>query len=194
MAKEITSLHEVLADQLKDLYSAETLITKALPKLAKAATSPDLKNGFKHHLLQTREHVARIKSICASLKVKPTGKTCQATVGLVKEGEEAISEDATPEMKDLMLIAAARRVEHYEMSGYTSACDLAKALGLTAVLKTLSTTLSEEEATDATLAKASIPATAKALSAEKSEAAPKKTDSVEEVGKAIKKVVKKITG
>ncbi len=194
MAEEITSLHAVLVDQLKDLYSAETLIAKALPKMAKAATSPDLKNGFKLHLAQTKVHAERIKGICASLKEKPTGKTCQATVGLVKEGQEAIDEDALPAMKDLMLIAAARRVEHYEMAGYTSACELAKALGLNAILKTLTATLKEETATDVKLAKVSNPVMAKAFAAEKAAAKAKPVGPVEEVGKAIKKVVKKITG
>ncbi len=195
MATEIASLHDVFVDQLQDLYSAETLIAKALPKMAKAASAADLKNGFKLHLVQTKEHAARIKRICADLKEKPTGKTCQATVGLVKEGDEAIEEDALPEMKDLMLIAAARRVEHYEMSAYTSACDLAKALGLTAAFKTLSTTLQEEEATDAKLAKASGPAVAKARAAEKTAtSAEKKNDGMADVGKTIKKIVKKITG
>ena len=152
MSTKITSLHEVFIDQLKDLYSAETQIAKALPKLAKAAASADLKNGFLLHLKQTKEHAARIKEICTALKEKPTGKTCQATAGLVAEGQEAIDEDALPEMKDLMLIAAARRVEHYEISGYTSACDLAKALGLASAVKALSTTLAEESATDTKLA------------------------------------------
>jgi len=161
MAK-IQSLQEVFVDQLKDLYSAETQITKALPKLAKAATSPDLKKGFLLHLEQTKEHVVRVKAICDELKVKPTGKKCMATAGLVEEGQEAIEENATPEMKDLMLIAAARRVEHYEISGYTSACELAKALGLSAALKTLSTTLKEETATDDKLAEATVPAINKA--------------------------------
>jgi len=167
MSTTITSLDEVFLDQLKDLYSAETQIAKALPKLAKAAASADLKKGFTLHLKQTKEHAARIKDICAALKKKPTGKTCQATAGLVKEGEEAIEEEALPELKDLMLIAAARRVEHYEISGYTSACELAKALGLTAALKALSTTLAEESATDAKLAKATGPAVAKARTVEK---------------------------
>ena len=194
MFEEIASVHEVLVDQLKDLYSAETLIAKALPKMVKAATSPDLKAGFKHHLAQTKEHAARIKSICASLKEKPTGKTCQATVGLVKEGQEAIDENALPEMKDLMLIAAARRIEHYEMSGYTSACELAKSLGLSAAFKTLSTTLGEEKETDSTLAKATKPAVAKAQAAEKKAAAAEKADSSTEVTKTIKKIVQKITG
>jgi ferritin-like metal-binding protein YciE len=166
MAKKITTLKEVFVDQLKDLYSAETQITRALPKLAKAATSPDLKKGFLLHLEQTKEHAARLKQICASLKVTPTGKKCMATAGLVEEGQEAIDESALPEMKDVMLIAAAQRVEHYEISGYTSAMSLAKALGFNNALKTLSSTLSEEVATDAKLAKASGPAINKANSSE----------------------------
>jgi ferritin-like metal-binding protein YciE len=167
MAKQITTLEEVFVDQLKDLYSAETQITKALPKMAKAATSPDLKKGFLLHLEQTKVHVQRIKDICTALKVSPTGKKCEATAGLVKEGQEAIDENALPEMKDIMLIAAAQRVEHYEIAGYTSAMSLAKALELNSALKTLSSTLSEEVATDAKLAKASVPAIAKANTVEK---------------------------
>jgi ferritin-like metal-binding protein YciE len=158
---KVHSVQEILVDQLKDLYSAESQITKALPKLAKAATSPELKKGFILHLAQTKEHVARIKEICQSLKVAPGGKKCMATAGLVEEGNEAIEEKATPEAKDVMLIAAAQRVEHYEMAGYTSAIALAKALDLTAVVKTLSITLSEEVATDAKLTKANGPAIAK---------------------------------
>ena len=194
MAEEISSLHAVFVDQLKDLYSAETLIAKALPKMAKAARSPDLKAGFKDHLAQTREHATRLKGICAALQEKPTGKTCQATVGLIKEGDEAIEEDALPEMKDLMLIAAARRTEHYEMSGYLSAAGLAKALGLKEILGTLSTTLAEEKAMDATLAKMTTAALSRAFSAEKAAQAAPETGLVEEVGKTIKKAVQKITG
>jgi len=151
---KITSLHEILVDQLKDLYSAETQITKALPKMAKAASAPDLKQGFLLHLSQTKEHAVRIKAICDNLKEKATGKKCMATAGLVEEGQEAIDENATTEAKDVILIAAAQRVEHYEIAGYTSAISLAKALGLTSVVKTLSTTLGEEVATDAKLSKA----------------------------------------
>jgi ferritin-like metal-binding protein YciE len=168
MAK-IQSLQEVLVDQLKDLYSAETQITKALPKMAKAATDPELKKGFLLHLEQTKEHANRLKAIADELKIKPTGKKCMATAGLVEEGEEAIEEKATPEMKDLMLIAAARRVEHYEISGYTSIISLAKALDLTSALKAFSLTLSEEEATDAKLDKATKPALSKASASEASE-------------------------
>ena len=168
MAK-ISQLKEVFVDQLKDLYSAETQITKALPKLAKAATAPDLKKGFLLHLEQTKVHATRIESICKALGEKPTGKKCAATAGLVEEGAEAIEEKATPEMKDVMLIAAARRVEHYEIAAYTVACDLAKALGETSALKTLSSTLSEEEATDSKLATASGPALKTAAASEEEE-------------------------
>ena len=164
MAK-IQSLQEVFVDQIKDLYSAETQITKALPKMAKAATDPDLKKGFELHLEQTKEHVSRLVAICEELGEKPTGKKCEATAGLVKEGQEAIEEDSTPEMKDLMLNAAARRVEHYEIAGYTSAMALAKGLGLTSALKNLSKTLSEEEATEKKLTKAAVPAISKAAKA-----------------------------
>ncbi len=166
MPKEISTVLEVFTEQLQDLYSAETQITKALPKMAKAATSPDLKKGFLLHLEQTETHVERLESICKKLGIKPTGKKCEATAGLVKEGQEAIDEDATPEARDLMLIGAARRVEHYEIAGYTGACDLAKALGKTDALKTLSSTLSEEVATDAKLAKAFVPAVAAATKSE----------------------------
>jgi ferritin-like metal-binding protein YciE len=162
-----SSLQDILVDQLKDLYSAETQIAKALPKMAKAATSPDLKKGFELHLTQTKEHAARIATICEALKEKPTGKKCVATAGLVEEGQEAIEEDATPEAKDIMLIAAAQRVEHYEIAGYTSAIALAKALGLNAAGKALTTTLSEEVATDAKLSQANEVAIAAAEKSDK---------------------------
>jgi ferritin-like metal-binding protein YciE len=151
----------IFFEELKDIYSAETQIIKALPKLAKAATGANLKKGFLLHLEQTKVHAERIKQICESLKEKPTGKKCAATAGLVEEGKEAVAENATPEAKDVMLISSARRIEHCEMSAYTSAIALAKALGLGVAVKTLSTTLSEEEATDTQLAKASEPAIAK---------------------------------
>jgi ferritin-like metal-binding protein YciE len=163
---KIASLKEIFVDQLKDLYSAETQISKTLPKMAKAASSPDLKQGFQLHLSQTKEHAIRIKAICDILKEKPTGKKCMATAGLVEEGQEAIDEDATTEAKDVMLIAAAQRVEHYEIAGYTSAISLAKALGLDSAVKTLSTTLSEEVATDAKLSKANESAIAKTKKSE----------------------------
>ena len=153
MAK-IQSLQEVFVDQLKDLYSAESQLIKALPKMAKAAAAPDLKKGFLEHCEQTKTHAARIKKICEGIKAKPAGKKCQATAGLVKEGAEAIEEKATPEAKDVMLIAAGQRVEHYEIAAYTTAVSLAKALGLKDAATALAQTLSEEIATDNKLSKA----------------------------------------
>jgi ferritin-like metal-binding protein YciE len=164
---KITSLQEVFVDQIKDLYSAESQLIKALPKMAKAATDPDLKKGFLTHLAQTKVHAERIEKICKALDVKPGGKKCMATAGLVEEGKEAIEAKATPEMKDVMLIGAGKRVEHYEIAAYTVACSLAKALDLTDALKSLSITLSEETATDEKLTKASVPAIAKAKASEK---------------------------
>jgi ferritin-like metal-binding protein YciE len=166
---KMKTLEEVYVDQLKDLYSAETQITKALPKMAKAATAPSLKKGFEFHLEQTKTHVERIKKICEELEEKPTGKTCEATAGLVKEGKEAIEENATPETKDLLLIAAAKRVEHYEIAAYSCAIDLAKALGDTAGVKLLSQTLAEEQATDEKLTKATAPAISLAQEASEDE-------------------------
>ena len=155
---KITSIEALLVDQLKDLYSAETQIAQALSKLAEAATAPDLKQGFYIHLDQTKEHAARLEKICSALDEKPTGKKCEATAGLVKEGNEAIEEDASPEAKDLMLIAAAQRVEHYEIAGYTTAISLARALGLDEAAMTLSETLTEERNTDERLTQSTFPA------------------------------------
>ena len=166
MPKEITSIKEVLVNQIKDLYSAEKQITKALPKMAKAAGSPDLKKGFLLHLEETKGHVKRIEDVAKILGVSPSGKKCAATAGLVEEGAEAIEENALPEMKDLLLIGAARRVEHYEIAAYTVSCDLARSLGLKDVLKLLAATLSEEQATDGKLAKSSVPALSAAAGVE----------------------------
>ena len=155
---KINSLETLLIDQLKDLYSAETQIAEALPKMAEAATAPDLKEGFYIHLDQTVEHAARLKRLCESLNESPSGKICQATAGLVKEGSEAINDPATPEARDLMLIAAAQRVEHYEIAGYSCALNLARALGLNHAVETLSTTLTEEKVTEERLTQSAFPA------------------------------------
>lgn len=157
MAK-INTLEGLLLDQLKDLYSAETQIAEALPKMAEASTSPDLKQGFYIHLEQTREHANRLEALCTAMGEKATGKKCEATAGLVKEGSEAIEGNATPEAKDLMLIAAAERVEHYEIAGYSCALQLARALGLDDAVATLTLTLTEERVTEERLCQSTFPA------------------------------------
>ncbi|MDB5390850.1 MAG: hypothetical protein JWM11_6496, partial [Planctomycetaceae bacterium] len=110
----ISSLRDLLEDQLQDIYSAEKQLVDALPKMAQAAQSPDLKEAFENHLEETRGHVTRLDGIFKRLGISAGGKTCKAMQGLVAEGAEAISEDAEPMVHDAALIAAAQRVEHYE--------------------------------------------------------------------------------
>ena len=144
----LDTLKDLYIDELKDLYNAESQLVKALPKMAKAATDPSLKKAFEDHLGQTEGHVARLEEIFKDLGEKPTGKVCKAMKGLVEEGAELIEEDAAPEVKDAGLIAAAQRVEHYEMAGYGSVRTYAKSLGETAAVKLLQQTLDEEGAAD----------------------------------------------
>jgi ferritin-like metal-binding protein YciE len=151
---KINTLHDVYVDQLKDLYSAESQLIKALPKMAKAAHDETLKKGFEEHLEQTKGHAERLEEIFEELDEKPTGKKCKAMAGLVEEGSEAIGEDATPEARDAMLIAAAQRVEHYEMAGYGCVKTYARLLGYEDAAKLLEETLSEEVATDEKLTEA----------------------------------------
>lgn len=151
---KITTLHELYIDQLRDLYSAENQLTKALPEMAAAAHAPALKKGFEHHLEETQGHVQRLEQIFAELDEKPTGKTCHAMEGLVKEGKEAIHENATPEVKDAALIAAAQRVEHYEMAGYGVVRTFADLMGHEDAASLLQETLDEEVAADKKLSTA----------------------------------------
>ena len=151
---KIINLRDVFVEQLKDLYNAETQLIKALPKMAKAATSPDLAQGFEEHLEQTKGHVNRLEEIFKKLEEKPTGKKCKAMEGLVKEGAEAIAEDASDAAKDALLIAAAQRVEHYEIAGYGSVKTYADLLGENEASQLLSETLQEEKDTDEKLTEA----------------------------------------
>lgn len=145
---KLTSLETLLVQEIKDLYSAETQLVKALPKMAKAASNEDLKEGFKGHLEETKVHVERLEEIAKLLDATPRGKVCKAMKGLVEEGAEAIGEEGDPVLRDLALIIAAQKVEHYEISGYGSARTLAEWLGLDDVVTLLQSTLDEEGATD----------------------------------------------
>ena len=147
----INSLEDVYIAELKDLYSAETQLIGALPKMAKAATSKKLKQGFQKHLKQTRGHVQRLKKVFAELDASPAGKRCKAMEGLIKEGGEVIKAKGDPDAKDAALIAAAQRVEHYEIAGYGCVRTYAKVLGLHTAAGLLQETLDEESATDAEL-------------------------------------------
>jgi ferritin-like metal-binding protein YciE len=163
MPEKVTNLHELFIEQLQDLYSAETQLIEALPKMAAAAYAKPLKAGLKDHLKQTKEHARRLEKILKSLKAEVGGKTCNAMKGLVKEGSEMIHEDALPEVKDAGLIAAAQRVEHYEIAGYGCVKTFATLMGLKAIAATLGQTLKEEAATDKKLTEAAKTLNLKAL-------------------------------
>lgn len=152
---KINSLQELYVDQLKDLYNAEHQLIKALPHMVKAATDPKLKAGFEDHLDETRVHAERIEKIMQKLDEKPTGKKCKAMEGLIEEGKEAISEKAPDAVKDASLIAAAQRVEHYEITGYGCVRTYAELLGYDDAAELLQETLDEEAATDKKLTEAS---------------------------------------
>lgn len=141
---KLESLQGLYVEELKDLYSAENQLLKALPKMAKAATSDELKNAFMEHLDQTKEHVARLEKIFEGLEVSPKGKKCKAMEGLIEEGKETIEADGADEVRDAALIAAAQRVEHYEMAGYGCVRTYARMLGHTEAEELLQTTLDEE--------------------------------------------------
>jgi ferritin-like metal-binding protein YciE len=150
---ELASLQDLFVDELKDLYSAENQLLKAIPKMAKAATSKGLEAAFEKHLKQTQAHVERLEQVCKQLGVSANGKTCKAMEGLIKEGGEVIKEDAEPEVKDAALIAAAQRVEHYEMAGYGCVRTYAHLLGNDKAARLLQQTLDEEGDTDKALTK-----------------------------------------
>ncbi len=145
------SLRQLYIDELKDLYSAETQMVKALPKMAKASSNAQLRQAFEEHLRQTSEHVSRLEQIFEMLGEKPTGKKCLGMEGLVKEGSEAIGEDYIDEVKDAALIGAAQRVEHYEIAGYGTVKAMSELLGENDHLSLLDQTLEEEKKTDETL-------------------------------------------
>jgi ferritin-like metal-binding protein YciE len=145
---KLESLKDLYLEQLRDLYDAETQLVEALPKMAEAASSHDLQQAFNLHLQQTREHVNRLERIFKKLNEKPTGQTCQGMKGLIKEGEEMIKSKSDPEVKDAGLIAAAQRVEHYEIAGYGTVRTYAELLGDDEAVRLLEKTLQEEEETD----------------------------------------------
>jgi ferritin-like metal-binding protein YciE len=146
-------LQKLYVDELKDLYSAESQLVKALPKMANAATSPKLRAGFKKHLKQTKQHVARLEKIFKTMEEGPHGKHCTGMEGLIKEGSDLIAEDPDPEQLDAGLIAAAQHVEHYEMAGYGCVRTYARLLREKQAAAILGKTYFEEKDTDKTLSK-----------------------------------------
>ncbi len=142
------TLTELLEDELKDIYSAENQLLKALPRMAKKASSSALKQAFTSHLKETEGHVKRLEKIGQTLEIKLRGKTCQAMKGLVEEGKEVLEEEGQSPIIDAALIGAAQRVEHYEMAAYGTVRAIANQLGHTSVVQLLQDTLEEEGAAD----------------------------------------------
>lgn len=142
------SLRQLYVDELRDLYNAETQLTKALPKMAKASSNAELRQAFEEHLRQTSEHVSRLEEIFGKLDEKATGKKCLGMEGLVKEGAETIQENYEDPVMDAAIIGAAQRVEHYEIAGYGTAKELARLLGEEEHVSLLEQTLEEEKQTD----------------------------------------------
>jgi ferritin-like metal-binding protein YciE len=142
------SLRELYVDELRDLYNAETQLVKVLPKMAKASSNDGLREAFEEHLRQTSEHVSRLEEIFERLEEKPTGKKCRAMDGLVKEGSETMKEDYDGEVMDAAIIAAAQRVEHYEIAAYGTVRDFARILGESQQVSLLEQTLDEEKQAD----------------------------------------------
>jgi ferritin-like metal-binding protein YciE len=144
----VESLEDLFLDELKDLYSAEKQITKALPKLAKAASSAKLREAFESHLEETNGQIERLENIFNILKKKGTGKTCEGMKGVLAEGAEVLEETEKGDLRDSGLITAAQRVEHYEIAGYGGVREFARLLGQEEIVELLDATLKEEEAAD----------------------------------------------
>jgi ferritin-like metal-binding protein YciE len=150
---KLKTLHDLYIDELKDLYNAEHQLLKALPKMAKAASDTKLAKAFTDHLSETKGQVDRLEGIFKKLDVSPKGKTCKAMEGLLEEGKEVMAEDADPTVMDAALIAAAQRVEHYEMAGYGCVRTFARLLDYDEAADLLQETLDEEGAADKKLTK-----------------------------------------
>jgi ferritin-like metal-binding protein YciE len=149
-------LREILTDQIKDLYDAEKQLVKALPKLAKAASSTDLSEAIRSHLTETQTHVSRLEEVFTALDIPARGKPCKAMKGLLDEGNEAVQENDEGELRDIAIIAGSQRVEHYEISAYGTARTLAEKLEMEDVVELLQQTEDEEKAADEKLTEVAV--------------------------------------
>jgi ferritin-like metal-binding protein YciE len=145
---KMKTLNDLFMHEIKDLYSAEKQLTKALPKMAKAASSDDLRQAFESHLHETEEHISRLEEIMQQFDIPNRAPKCKAMEGLIEEGKEILEEDMDDEVRDAALISAAQRVEHYEIAGYGCARTFAELLGHSYAQQILQRTLDEEKATD----------------------------------------------
>jgi Uncharacterized protein conserved in bacteria len=148
---KLNTLQKLYTDELRDLYNAENQLLKALPKMAKAASSEELKEAFEQHLEQTKGHVKRLEQVFEELDEKPKGKICRAMKGLIQEGSEVLEEDGENSVRDAGIIVAAQKVEHYEIAGYGSVRTFAHLLGQNKAAELLQATLDEESETNEVL-------------------------------------------
>jgi len=163
------SVHELLVDQLRDLYDAEKQLVKALPKMAKAASNAELKEAFENHLEQTKGHVQRLEEVFNMLGEKAKSKPCGAMKGLIEEGKETIEEDFSEPFLDSAIICAAQKVEHYEMAGYGTVVAWARSAGFEDAAELLEATLNEEKEADETLTEVAQPILEEARASESSQ-------------------------
>lgn len=164
--KSLENLHDLFVHELRDLYDAEQQLTQALPLLAQAANSPQLRASFEQHLTETKEQARRLEQVFKSLGEPTEGKPCKAMAGLVAEAKELLDEDADPEVLDAALIVAAQKVEHYEIAGYGSVSTFSRLLGYKDVTPLLKQTIAEEERTDKKLTQLSEQLNVKAATAD----------------------------
>lgn len=148
---QMENLEDLMKEELKDVLNAENQIIKALPKMIKKASNPELKSAFESHLEETKEHVERVEQAMESMGLPAKGKTCKAMKGILEEGQEIMGEDAEEDVMDAALIAAAQKVEHYEIATYGTLCTYAELLGLQDAKRLLGQNLDEEKKTDETL-------------------------------------------
>ena len=174
-------LKELYVEELRDIYDAENQLLKALPEMAKAATSEELRSGFEEHLEQTKEHVRRVEQVLNELGEKAKGKKCKGMQGLVAEGKEIIGEDFEDQVKDAALISAAQRVEHYEIAAYGTVRTFAEILGEQNAVSLLEKTLQEEKETDEKLTEL-----AESVNVEAAQAEPKQERSTHHKSKAAR--------
>jgi ferritin-like metal-binding protein YciE len=170
----LATMHDLMIEELKDLYSAETQLVKALPKMAKGVSTPSLRTAFEDHLVQTQEQVARLEQIFEMLGTSPKGKKCKGMEGLLEEAVEMLEEDGDALVKDAGIIASAQRVEHYEIAAYGSTLAFATLMGHSEIAELLETTLDEEKAADvllSTIAEEEVNSAAPGMEAEDEEEA-----------------------
>jgi ferritin-like metal-binding protein YciE len=153
MPNKLESLNDLFVDELRDLYNAENQLVKALPKMAQAADSPDLRSALEEHLNQTKTQIQRLDKVFQALDVPERGKECVGMKGIIQEGQELLKENASPAVKDAGIITAAQKTEHYEIAGYGSVCTFAEQLGYREQAQLLKQNLNEEKKADELLTK-----------------------------------------